>query len=185
MIPSGSARSLCARRLWIVPLSAIVATLVAIAGSARAEVEFKPQGQGYRVVFPGPPKVRAEDVRTRFGPSGVVTAEWARPAGGSCYLIHTRFLGHTVPEGPQKALERVRFGRLVKGTLRSQRRFEFEGHPAQQDVIDTTLPGRPVIVSLDAVRGADIFSVYCIVDRGQEMATDVQGFIGSFTLSPP
>jgi hypothetical protein len=185
MIPIGSSRSLCARRLRIVPFSAILAALFTIAGVARAEVEFRPQGQGYRVVFPGQPKVRAEDVRTRFGPSGVVTVEWARPAGGSCYLVHTRYLGSTVPEGPQKALERVRFGRLVKGVLRSQKRFEFEGHPAQQDVVDTTLPGRPVIVSLDAVRGADIFSVYCIVDRGQEAATDVQEFIGSFTLSPP
>ena len=163
----------------------MLAVLFMIAGAARAEVEFKPRGQGYRVVFPGPPKVRAEDVRTRFGLSGVVTAEWVRPAGGSCYLVHTRYLGSTVPEGPQKALERVRFGRLVKGTLRSQKRFEFEGHPAQQDVVDTTLPGRQVIVSLDAVRAADIFSVYCIVDRGQEAAGDVQGFIGSFTLTPP
>ena len=167
------------------PALASGAAVVAPVGATRADVEFKPQGQGYRVVFPGQPKVRAEDVRTRFGPSGVVTAEWVRPAGGSCYLVHTRYLGATVPEGPQKALERVRFGRLVKGTLRSQKRFEFEGYPAQQDVVDTTLPGRPVIVSLDAVRGADIFSVYCIVDRGQEAATDVQALIGSFTLSPP
>lgn len=172
------------RRAWLLLLAAL-AGLVMATGETRAEVEFKPQGQGYRVVFPGQPKVRAEDVRTRFGPSGVVTAEWVRPAGGSCYLVHTRYLGSTVPEGPQKALERVRFGRLVKGALRNQKRFEFEGHPAQQDVVDTTLPGRPVIVSLDAVRGADIFSVYCIVDRGQEAATDVQGFIGSFTLSLP
>jgi len=172
-------------RRWLLPALSVLAALLATAGATHAEVEFKPQGQGYRVVFPGQPKVRAEDVKTRFGPSGVVTAEWVRPAGGSCYLVHTRYLGSTVPEGPQKALERVRFGRLVKGTLRSQKRFEFEGHPAQQDVIDTTLPGRPVLVSLDAVRAADIFSVYCIVDRGQEAATDVQGFIGSFTLSPP
>jgi hypothetical protein len=164
-------------------LAALAALLVTV-GALRAEVEFKPQGQGYRVVFPGQPKVRAEDVKTRFGPSGVVTAEWVRPAGGSCYLVHTRYLGSTVPEGPQKALERVRFGRLVKGALRSQKRFEFEGHPAQQDVVDTTLPGRPVIVSLDAVRGADIFSTYCIVDRGQEEAPDVRDFIASFALLP-
>lgn len=161
-----------------------LATLLALAGAARAEVEFKPQGQGYRVVFPGNPIVRAEDVKTRFGPSGVVTAEWPRPSGGSCYLVHTRYLGSDVPGGPQVALDRVRFGRTVKGTARSQRRFQFEGHVAQQDIVDTTFPGRPVIVSLDVVRAADIFSVYCIVDRAQEEAPDVQKFIGSFAFLP-
>lgn len=153
-------------------------------GAARAQFELKPPGQGYRMVFPTQPRIRAEDVNTRFGPSGVVTGEWLRPQGGSCHFTHTRFLGGSVPEGPQVALDRVRFGRTVKGTMRVQKRFQFEGHPAQQDVVDTTFPGRPVIVSLDVVRAADIFSVYCIVDRGQEGAPDVQKFIGSFAFVP-
>ena len=152
--------------------------------AARAEFELKPQGQGYRVIFPSQPQVRAEDVKTRFGPSGVVTAEWPRPKSGTCYFTHTRYLGSSVPEGPQAALDRLRFGRTVKGTLRNQKRFQFEGQPAQQDIVDSTFPGRPVIVSLDVVRGADIFSVYCIVDRGQEEAPDVQTFIASFALLP-
>ena len=166
-----------------VSLLAALVLLVA-SGAARAEVEFKPQGQGYRVIFPSQPKVRAEDVNTRFGPSGVVTVEWPRPQGGACYLVHTRYLGSGVPEGPQLTLDRVRFGRTVKGTLRSQKRFQFEGHPAQQDIVDSTFPGRPVIVSLDVVRAADIFSVYCIVDRSQEEAPDVQKFIASFAFVP-
>lgn len=161
-----------------------VLTAVIPAGVARAEFELKPPGQGYRMTFPSQPRIRAEDVNTRFGPSGVVTAEWPRPQGGSCYFTHTRYLGGSVPEGPQLALDRVRFGRTVKGTMRVQKRFQFEGQPAQQDVVDTTFPGRPVIVSLDLVRAADIFSIYCIVDRGQEESPDVQKFIGSFALVP-
>lgn len=170
-------------RRWALSVLAML-TVVVPDGATRAEVAFSPPGQGYRVIFPGQPRVRAEDVRTRFGPSGVVTVEWLRPQGGTCYLVHTRYLGSVVPEGPQRALDRVRLGRTVKGTLRVQKRFQFEGHPAQQDIVDSTFPGRPVIVSLDVVRAADIFSVYCIVDRDEEEAPDVQKFIGSFAFVP-
>ena len=170
------------RRSAFLVLAALM--LVMQVGVARAEYELKPHGQGYRMIFPSQPRIRAEDVNTRFGPSGVVTAEWPRPTGGTCYFTHTRYLGGSVPEGAQMALDRVRFGRTVKGTMRVQKRFQFEGQPAQQDVVDTTFPGRPVIVSLDVVRAADIFSVYCIVDRGQEEAPDVQNFVGSFAFVP-
>lgn len=170
------------KRWALFVLAAVTAALPL--GAAQAEFELKPPGQGYRMTFPGKPRIRAEDVNTRFGPSGVVTAEWLRPQGGSCYFTHTRYLGGSVPEGPQVALDRVRFGRTVKGTMRVQKRFQFEGQLAQQDIVDTTFPGRPVIVSLDVVRGADVFSVYCIVDRRQEEAPDVQKFIGSFAFVP-
>ena len=165
---------------------AVWATVLALPGPALAQtaVEFRPAGGGFRVEFPGKFSVRTEDVNTRLGPTRVVTAEWVRADGGKCYAVHTRHFSGDMGEDPQRTFDRLRIGRTVKGNVRSEQRFLLENNPAQRQIVDWTGATRPVIVALDVARRGDLYSIFCIVDRGQEAMPDVQGYMNSFALLP-
>jgi hypothetical protein len=155
-----------------------------LAVPAMAQTEYRPAGGGFRVEYPGRPIQKKEISSTRFGPTPMESAEWIRPKGGSCYANHTLYPPQAGSEDPQRLLDQIRVGRTVKGTLRIQNRFQYDGNPAQRDVVDWHVGTRPVIVSLDVIRGTHLYSVFCIVERGQETATDVTSFVDSFALLP-
>jgi len=167
---------------WLIGL--LLFTAAALATPALAQVEYKPAGGGFRIVFPGQPIFKKEISSTRFGPTPMESAEWLRPKGGTCYATHSLYPPQASSEDPQRLLDQIRVGRTVKGTLRIQKRFQFEGQPAQRDVVDWLFATRPVIVSLDVMRGTHLYSMFCIVERGQEDAPDVTAFIDSFALAP-
>jgi hypothetical protein len=151
------------------------------ASPAAAEVEFKPGGGGFRVVFPGGYRVRIEQVSTRFGNTRGVLAASERD-DVKLYMQYFDYPASAAREGPERLLDGLRFGRTVKGRVRFEERFQFAGNPAQREVVDLQVPGQPVIAALDVLRGLRLYSVFCIVDRGKESSDEVRRFIESFEL---
>jgi hypothetical protein len=154
------------------------------ASPAAAEVEFKPGGGGFRVMFPGGYRVRIEQVSTRFGNTRGVIASSERD-DVKLYMQYLDYPGSAAREGTQRLLDGLRFGRTVKGRVRSEERFQLDGNPAQREVVDLQVQGQPVIVALDVLRGLRLYSVFCIVAYGQEGSDEVRRFIDSFELLPP
>lgn len=165
-------------------LAAMLGIASLAATPALGQVEYRPAGGGFRVEFPAQPITKKEISSTRFGPTPMESAELTRPKGGTCYASHSLYPPQAGSEDPQRLLDQIRVGRTVKGALRIQRRFQFDGLPAQRDVVDWQFGTRPVIVSLDVLRGPNLYSIFCIVDRGQEGAPDVTKFVDSFALLP-
>lgn len=170
-------------RLTLVRSLSAIAALAMLAVPAWAQVEFRPQGGGFRVDFPAAPRVTNELASTRFGNTRSITAELERP-GAKFYAIYTDYPEAAAAESPQSLLDGIRVGRTVKGNIRAEQRFQIEGSPAQREVVDWHVGTRPVIVALDVLRGLRLYSVFCIVDRGQENGAEVRRFFDSFMLLP-
>ena len=146
---------------------------------------YEPRGDGFRVVFPGPPQADdAEKASTRYGAALTATASYTSPSGIVFYATHTAYPPGTAAGEPQKVLDTVRIGRTAVGTLRSQQRFAFDGNPAQRDVVDWRGPRRLVILALDVMRGDWLYSIYCFAPPGQENDPAIARFLASFTLLP-
>lgn len=152
---------------------------------AAAQVPYQPQGDGFRVEFPGPPAAAdAERASTRYGSALTATASYTSPGGIVFYATRTAYPPGTASGEPQKVLDMVRIGRTAVGTLRMQRRFTLEGNPAQRDVVDWHGPLRLVIVAFDVMRGDWLYSTYCFAPPGQENDPAIERFLVSFTLLP-
>ena len=161
-------------------LAAVIAAL-----PAAAQVPYQPRGDGFRVAFPGPPTAAdAEQASTRYGAALTATASYTSPGGIVFYATRTAYPPGSAASEPQKVLDAVRIGRTAVGTLRVQRRFAFEGNPAQRDVVDWHGPRRLVIVALDVMRGDWLYSTYCFAPPGQENDPAIEHFLASFTLLP-
>jgi hypothetical protein len=168
-----------------VRLIAFLAALLIAALPAAAQVPYQPQGDGFRVEFPGPPTVAdAERASTRYGAALTATVSYTSTGGIVFYATRTAYPPGSASSEPQKVLDTVRIGRTAVGTLRMQRRFAFEGNPAQRDVVDWHGPQRLVIVALDVIRGDWLYSTYCFAPPGQENDPGIERFLSSFTLLP-
>ncbi len=166
-------------------LIALLAALLIAALPAAAQVPYQPHGDGFRVDFPGPPTVAdAERASTRYGAALTATVSYTSPGGIVFYATRTAYPPGSASSEPQKVLDTVRIGRTAVGTLRTQRRFAFEGNPAQRDVVDWHGPQRLVIVALDVMRGDWLYSTYCFAPPGQENNPGIERFLASFTLLP-
>ena len=166
-------------------LIVFLAALLIAALPTAAQVPYQPQGDGFRVEFPGPPTAAdAERASTRYGAAVTATASYTAASGIVFYATHTAYPPGSAGSEPQKVLDTVRIGRTAVGTLRMQRRFAFEGNPAQRDVVDWHGPRRLVIVALDVIRGDWLYSAYCFAPPGQENDLAIERFLASFTLLP-
>ena len=157
----------------------------AMPAAAQQWTTFQPGGTGFRVDFPGPPAIDGDDsASSRYGKVATVTAKVATGDGVMFYATYTVYPSGTVSGEPQKVLDAVRLGRTAAGKLRSQRRFDFDGHPAQRDIVDWHGPRPVVIVSLDVVRGDWLYSIYCFAPHGLETGPAIARFLDSFALLP-
>jgi hypothetical protein len=74
-------------RFLVLLLAAVVAAL-----PAAAQVSYQPQGDGFRVVFPGPPTAAdAERAGTRYGAAVTATASYTSPGGIVFYATRTTY----------------------------------------------------------------------------------------------
>ena len=170
--------------MWRRSLLVLLGALCLALPAAAQGVEFKPEGGGFRVQFPGPYHVKVEQVSTRFGNTRGVTATLERGDGAKFYAQYTDYPPAAAREGAAKLLESLTVGRTVKGQLRSGQRFLLDGNPAQRQTIDWHFATRPAIVALDVVRGLRLYSVFCIVDHDKEDSPEVRAFLDSFSLLP-
>lgn len=165
--------------------SALLLAAVVAALPAAAQVPYQPPGDGFRVEFPGQPTAAdAERASTRYGAALTATVSYTSPGGIDFYATRTAYPPGSASGEPQKVLDTVRIGRTAVGTLRMQRRFAFEGNPAQRDVVDWHGPRRLVIVAFDVMRGDWLYSTYCFAPPGQENDPAIERFLASFTLLP-
>ena len=161
-----------------------LAGLLCLAGPAVAQVEFRPSGGGFRLEFPGPFHVHIGQTSTRFGNTRGTTASLERADGIKFYMQYYDYPGAAAQEGPLRILDGLKNGRTVKGTVRFEQRFELDGNWAQREIVDWNFATRPVIVAFDVLRGLRLYSVFCIVERGQENEPEVKAFFDSFAMLP-
>jgi hypothetical protein len=154
--------------------------------AAQQWITFQPGGlTGFKVDFPGKPTIEGDsDASTRYGKAATVTAKVEAADGTVFHATYTAYPAGTASGEPQNVLDAVRLGRTAVGTLRSQQRFSFQGHPAQRDVVDWHGPRPTVIVALDVTRGDWLYSIYCFAPPGRENGAAIARFLASFTLLP-
>ena len=169
--------------LKVVPAFVGLVVALCAAGTCFAQVQFRPSGGGFQVDFPVAPRVANELVSTRFGNTHGVMASHER-AGVKFYAQYFDYPPSASQEGGSRLLDGLRLGRTVKGELRFEQRFLLEGNPAQREIVDWHVATQPVIVALDVLRGLRLYSIFCILERGQEDAGDVRRFFESFALLP-
>lgn len=158
--------------------------IICLAAPAGAQVEFRPPGGGFRLEFPGPFHVHIETTSTRFGNTRGTTASLERADGAKFYMQYYDYPGAAAQESPIRLFDGLKNGRTVKGTVRFEQRFELDGNWAQREIVDWNFGTRPVIVAFDVLRGLRLYSVFCIVERGQETLPEVKAFFDSFAMLP-
>ncbi len=170
--------------------TALLLFLLALAPAAPAAAQqwatFQPGGlTGFRVDFPGKPTIEASNsASSRYGRIATVTAKVEADDGTVFYATYTVYPAGTASAEPQQVLDAVSQGRTAIGELRSQQRFQFDGHTAQRNVVDWHGPRPTVIVALDVTRGDWLYSIYCFAPPGHENSAAIARFLASFTLLP-
>ena len=142
-------------------------------------VEYRSAAGGYRVEFPGSPKIVPMDVQTGDGPKHL---ELPQLKLGDVSFVAAYADLNSTPADLQVYLDTSRDGTLAntKGKLRSQQRLTIGGIPARRFVYDK--PDKSVVTHLTIVSGRRIFQLEAIGPAGQGNSAVVQHFIDSFAL---
>ena len=112
------------------------------------------------------------------------SAQLERADGVKFYMQYFDYPPAAAQESPLKLLDGLKNGRIVKGKVRFEQRFELDGNWAQREIVDWEFGSRPVIVAFDVLRGLRLYSVFCIVERDQEALPEVKAFFDSFAMLP-
>jgi hypothetical protein len=141
-------------------------------------VEYRSTVGGYRVEFPGPPKVVPMDVQTGDGPKHLELPQMK--FGDQSFIA--AYADLSGDPDPQEFLERSRSGSVAnsKGTLRSSQRLMVGGAPARRFIYEK--PDKSVVVHLTVVSGRRVFQLECIGPADQVDSAVVKHFIDSFAL---
>ncbi len=147
-------------------------------------VEYRPANAGFRVEFPGRPRVSNRETSTRFGRAHLIAASYEGDDADKFYANYTVYPAAAAAEDSSKLLDSLKLARTVKGKVRAERRFLLAGLPAQRHMIDWQAGTRPVIVAFDVIRTAAVYSIFCIVEYGREDGPVVTRFLDSFAILP-
>jgi hypothetical protein len=153
---------------------------------AQQWIEYKDEAAGYRIEFPGKPKVETQLVKTTAGDRHMGVATLNVERNGAWLELMTVIPGRPAiynPD-PQVTLDRTRDNavRAVNGKLREEKRLTVNGEPARRTVID--MPDGRVVVMLQIMRGDQLYQTIAVVSAGAENSADTERFIGSFSLVP-
>jgi hypothetical protein len=145
----------------------------------QAWVEYRSAASGYRVEFPGQPKIVPMDVKTADGPKHLDLPQMT--LGDMSFVTGYADLSGTPPDA-QAYLDTSRDGTLAstKGKLRSQQRLTIGSVPARRFVYD--MPDKSVVTHLTVLSGRRIYQLEAIGPADQANSAVVQHFIGSFAL---
>ncbi len=170
------------RLAWLMTFVSLV--MVGVCGTAAAQqwYEHRPPGAGYRVEFPGEPKLDTKDVKAGAATVTMVMAVVER-ATDAFMSIHSIFPPETVNADPQRVLDGARDGgvRNVQGQLREERRLTVDGAPARYLVIDIP-QAKGVGLALVVLSGNMVYQALYIGPAGTENAAEVERFIQSLRL---
>lgn len=160
------------------------AAVVGILGSATPSIgqqnwtEYRSTAGGYRVEFPGPPKIVPMDVQTGDGPKHLELPQIK--FGGVSFI--SAYADLNADPDPQEFLDRSRSGSVAnsKGTLRSSQRLAVGGAPARRFIYDK--PDKSVVVHLTVLSGRRLYQLEAIGPADQVDSPVIKHFIDSFAL---
>ncbi len=152
--------------------------------SAQTWIEYRPPGAGFRVEFPGTPKIVTEEEKLRSGKSLRLTAASVDIGGSTTFMaMHDAYPPGSIAGDREKLLDGARDRAVGANTLRSEKRLMIGGVPARQVVID--LPNNQGVATiLFLIAGDQLVRMICVVPRGDENSPAVQRFFASFALAP-
>lgn len=183
--PNGAAcrRLATGMRRWALALVGLFA-LIGVA-AAQQWVEHRPTGAGYRIEFPGKPKLTSDEVPTKAGPIRAFLAQWDREA--TVFLVaHAVYPPGGLAADRDAVLDGARNGGVqrAQGRLRQERRLTVDGAPARRIVFDVP-KGNQVGVALIVLNGNNLYQAIVVAPAGQETAADIDRFLKSFALVRP
>lgn len=157
-----------------------LAVLSAAPAAAQAWVEYKPEGAGYRVELPEPPKLRNERTSTRGGPADVYMAFVDR--GPVAFIVgHTDYSPAALQgRDPDAVLDDVVRGQAGRNTIREMKPTAISGRPGRFAIIEA--PQNQVLVSRTVVVGNRLFQAIYVGPAGSEVGDDARRFLDSFAL---
>jgi hypothetical protein len=146
-------------------------------------VEYKPQGAGYRVEFPEPPKQSQDEISTGAGPVRMQVAQFGGDADIVYIAIYSDYPVGALPTEPQAALDAARDASVknVNGILREDKKITVGDKPARRLLIDIP-EGRRIGAALIVLDGNRLYRAVCVAPAGQENSVDLKKFLDSFAL---
>ncbi len=140
--------------------------------------QLQPSGAGFRVEFPGAPKVTKDTVPSTVGPAPHLKAELY--AGGYSYAVDLMTYASASP--PEAVLDLLTSGVAKLGKVVA--RTELKVGPDVARRIEVEEERGTVVITLMVTDGTRVYWVSCIAIKGTEHSTNVTHFINSFALVP-
>jgi hypothetical protein len=167
-------------RLLSVTAFAICLILGSAAAQAQQWQEYRPDGMGFRVEFPGSAQIEDNTAKAGNNVSKMIIASVA-PSDEIAYIaMYSVFKPSAVDSDPQKSLDGGMRGLTSQGKIRSQKRLTFGTAPARYVVID--MSETRVGIDLMVMSGNTLIQIICIMPTGQEATPVVERIYKSFAL---
>ena len=141
--------------------------------------KFQPSGAGYRIEFPGTPKVTKDTLPSRAGPAPHLTA--ALTSGTYNYLVELTTYASASPQ--EAVLDLFTSGMAKTGTVRAQTDLKIGSDSARRLEIELK-DGQVVSTMLVVTDGTRVYWISCTTIKGTERSANVTHFIESFALVP-
>ena len=144
--------------------------------------EFRPRGEGFRVLMPGVPKKKVLEV------AGAPTRQYMLDRGTEAYLVSVAEL--PIPEGEDARATQQRLSgardqmvKNLKGTLLDERAVKLGGrHPGRH--VEVELPdGKNVLVGRFYIAGTSMYQVIAVGSRRFVRSPETTRYLGSFALT--
>jgi hypothetical protein len=144
--------------------------------------EYRPAGQGFRVILPGVPLLKDTQVQTGYGP--VIKHEFIIGSDDVAYnLSYADFPASAASQPAAEMLQNVRTGEIGKNRLRREWSLTVSGAPARRVITDPA-DGNFVMQSLIVVQGVRVYQAIYTVRPRLENQADIDRFMNSFALLP-
>jgi hypothetical protein len=141
--------------------------------------QFQPSGAGYRIEFPGTPKVTKDTLPSRAGPAPHLTAELS--SGSYNYRVELTTYASASPQ--EAVLDLFASGFAKSGKILAQTDLKIGSDSARRLEIELK-DGQVVATTLVVTDGTRVYWVNCTAIKGTEHSAKVTRFIDSFALVP-
>jgi hypothetical protein len=160
--------------------------LLGLSASAQAQQwrEYRPDGEGYRIDFPGTPAWDTRNVSTNAGIMQLRTSTMG--IGDQAFIAIRSDYPQTMDMGDANAsLDRARNGSLskVNGRLRSEERFTMGDAPARHLLFDIP-EGDQVADAILVMQGHHLLQAVYVGPSSPQETPEARRFLSSFALVP-
>ena len=139
---------------------------------------FQPADGGFRIDFPGTPKVVRDTLPSAAGPAPHLSASYT--SNGFSYVVELTTFASASP--PKAVLDLYANGIGKTNKVRTQTTLKIGTLPARRFDVELT-KGKLIGSMLFVTDGTRVYQVLCVSLRGHENSVYVKHFIGSFALT--